>query len=545
MMVARGQVNGGGIVRGTIVVRDRAAAALLTGLPLALGVAVLLAVWFVERAANPGPLGFRLDDAWIHMVYGRGLWQNGYLAYNSGVPATGCTSPLWSVFLAVLHGLFGRGADPTALLRAVFTLGGLLHLVTIGFAADLARRLTESRFAGAGAGLLIALAVPQAAAAFSGMEVVLTSALLVAALHSLVAGAWARAGILFALCGLARPEAAVVTIVCVLLAERRAAVLGRLLLPSVIAGLALMLLYTWAGGSALPATYHAKASFAPAALLGRLGVALTKMLPQSPPFRAGVAWIVLLGLFVRRRGAPFLTLRLLPLLAGSAYLLANLVVLDPVDPAAFYHLRYLLPALPLLLVALAMGAHELGCWLRGRGSRVPLALLLLFTIVEAASAVRGESRHLHNDVRNINEVQRRLGEWLGETLPAGTWIAASDAGAIRYFSELPTIDVIGLNTPEVLEPDEDFLRSHPVAALAVMPAWFRPLESERLTVLRQARTDDYTVTSNPQMASQVIVGARAEAGGDPVKVRFRGYRDFALYFQPRAVSKVEADRGAP
>jgi hypothetical protein len=516
------------------------------GLPLAVGVAVLLAVWFAGRSANPGPLGFRLDDAWIHMVYGRGLWESGMLAYNSGVPATGCTSPLWSVFLAMLYGVFGGSADPTPLIRAVYTLGCLLQLAAIGYAAALAHRLTGSRFAGAGAGVLLALAVPQAAAAFSGMEVALICALLTAALHSLASRAWTRAGILLALCGLTRPEAAVVTVVCVFVfAERRFAVLARLFLPSVIAGVGLMLVYQWAGGTALPATYHAKALFAPAALAGRLGVALTRMFPQIPPFRAGIGWIALLGLFIARREGRWPGQRFLPLVAGAAYLLANLTVLDPVDPDAFYHLRYVLPAVPPLLVALAVGAHGLGSRLRGRSAQVPLALLLLFATAAAAVALPGESRHLHNDVRNINEVQRRIGEWLGETLPAGTWIAASDAGAIRYFSRLPTIDVIGLNTPEMLEPNEEFLRTHPVAVLAFMPAWFRPIEGERLEILLRVRTDDYTVTSNPQMASQVVVCARGATGGEPVRVHFRGYRNFVLDFLPRAAPTAGADRGAP
>ena len=72
-------------------------------IPLLLGAVVLAAVWAIGQDANPGPLGFPLDDSWIHMVYGRGLVENGYLAYNDSSPTTGATSPLWALCLALLH----------------------------------------------------------------------------------------------------------------------------------------------------------------------------------------------------------------------------------------------------------------------------------------------------------------------------------------------------------------------------------------------------------------------------------------------------------
>ena len=70
-----------------------------------LAAAVLAGVWLTGRDANPGALGFRLDDAWIHQVYGRGLLHDGYLAYNDGEPSTGCTSPLWAVCLPAGRGM--------------------------------------------------------------------------------------------------------------------------------------------------------------------------------------------------------------------------------------------------------------------------------------------------------------------------------------------------------------------------------------------------------------------------------------------------------
>ncbi|MBZ0270184.1 hypothetical protein K8I85_18685, partial [bacterium] len=57
---------------------------LYRSLPVVLGLLALLAVGRSGSAANPGASGFPLDDAWIHLVYGRGLLENGFLAYEDG-----------------------------------------------------------------------------------------------------------------------------------------------------------------------------------------------------------------------------------------------------------------------------------------------------------------------------------------------------------------------------------------------------------------------------------------------------------------------------
>ncbi|MGH2570091.1 MAG: hypothetical protein ACRDGR_02620, partial [bacterium] len=175
-------------------------------------------------------------------------------------------------------------------------------------------------------------------------------------------------------------------------------------------------------------------------------------------------------------------------------------------------------------------AHRLGARL-GRAAAAPLGLLVIVSAIEAAVTVGPESRHFHGDVRNINEVQRRIGEWLGTQVPPGRWIAASDAGAIRYFSKLPTIDVLGLNTPEMLRGEESFVREHPVDAIAFLPAWFRA-EGDELEVVFRAQTSGYRVTSNPAMATQIVARAKPGAGDAPnVRVRFVGYRSFELDFR--------------
>jgi len=497
--------------------------------PPILAIATLAGVWLAGHDANPGPPGFRLDDAWIHMVYGRGLLANGYPAYEDGVPSTGCTSPAWAIVLAALHAASGGSAGSVVI--AVLVAGAALHVAAAVTAASAARLAGADESGAALAGGLVAIAPALAAAALSGMEVALTGLLLLGTLAAAGGGHPGRTGLWLAAAGLARPEAAAVLVV-VTAAIVRSAPAGqrgrnaaRLLAAPLVAGAAFVAYDLWASGAPLPATFYAKSDASLADLPRRLGVALSAIVATVPPFALGLGWIAAAGVLADPSSRR--PLRLLPLAAGAAYLVANVLVLDPRDPAAFYHQRYVLPALPPLLVAVALGARGWGARL-ARAPALPALAAAAIALAQAGLHLAPTSRHLHNDVRNINEVQRRIGEWLGANLPAGTRVAASDAGAIRYFSRLPTLDVIGLNTPGLREPTEEYARTHPVAALAFLPAWFRTPDGAALEEIFRATTPVYTVTSNPAMATQVVVRAPPAAGR--VRARFGGYRAFALDF---------------
>ena len=505
---------------------------------VAVGTVFLAIVWIAGRSANPGPIGFPLDDAWIHMVYGRGLLADGLLSYNPGVPSTGCTAPLWALGVALCHSLFGGDASIDATVAAVFALGVVFHLACVIAGARLVARLTADSVAAAVGGLLIALATPLAVAAFSGMEVALTCFLLLAGVSAVASANPLLAGVTFALAFLARPESAVVaalafTYLAASPSRSRLSDLARFALPIGIV-VALWMAYQLAvSGSPLPSTYHAKSALRLTYLPSRIATVATRILPTVPPLAAGLGWFALAGYFVDRRRSPALGLRLLPLGAGIAYLVANVAIIAPRDPAAFYHVRYVLPAVPGLLVGLAIGASSLGVRLPEKMKNVPLLVLLGLSVVGAARSVSHQSWHLHNDVRNINEVQRAVGERLAQTEPPGTWIAASDAGAVRYFSGLPTIDVMGLNTPQMLEHDEAFIRAHPVSTLVVMPTWFWVTAGEGLEVDFRATTEDYTVTSDRTMGTQLVVSVRGSRTDPPRRIRFGGVDTFDLDFLPR------------
>ncbi|MDP6709600.1 MAG: hypothetical protein QF893_24950, partial [Alphaproteobacteria bacterium] len=93
-----------------------------------LAAVMLVALWLAGYGAGDGMLGFPLDDAWIHMVYGRGLAADGTFTYNPGTPSTGATSLLWACVLGGLHLLFGAASVGTIVV-ASFVVNGALFLV--------------------------------------------------------------------------------------------------------------------------------------------------------------------------------------------------------------------------------------------------------------------------------------------------------------------------------------------------------------------------------------------------------------------------------
>jgi len=481
----------------------------------ALGV---LGVLLVGRQAGT-PLGFPLDDAWIHMVYGRSLATEGLLAYNAGVAASGCTAPLWTLVVAAVHLVAGH-LSTRVVVSLVLFIGAGLHVETVRQAAALAARIAGHKDAGLVTGAALALSAPLVVGGLSGMEVSFCGLLLVFAVRALWEENWTWSGILLALSIAARPEAAVPAALCAGLALHgrwaRWRVL-RLALPSLVLGALIVGHALYATGRPLPATFYFKQEAGLAELPGRLATAVTAMLDRVPPLWGYVGWLALSGLFLR----PLSSRRLLPVAGGLGFLLANLMVARPVDPEAFYHLRYVLPAVPLLTVALAVGAARLGRW--------PLLLLLTMVTGGAIFTFAPTSQRYHNDVRNINEVQVAMGRWLDENLPAEARVAATDAGAVRYFGNRPVVDLMGLNTPEFYWED-GWAAAHPVDVLAIMPAWVQPVDPAALTPYRTYRTVDYSVTSYPAMARQVIAGVPAGAG--PVRVRCRGLRSFELDVRP-------------
>lgn len=508
--------------------------ALISYFPLILSIISLISLWVVGQAANNTGLGFRLDDAWIHLVYAQSFAENGFLSYSGNIPSTGSTSPLWSILLSINYFIFHKNVDH--LITSVFILGAILHITTIYITTKVIQTVTNRPTYSIITGSFLTLCLPYTISAFSGMEVHLTAACLLGATLSYLKNKEVSCGIFMALACASRPES---VIFCILIFsffvyQRRPnkktfKLTITLITPSIIIGSCLFLYNYWASGLPLPATFYAKNSSAISELPSRLYTAASFFLPQIPFFThhiLGITCVIIITFRIFKPNTETKNLLLIAL-GGLAFLSTNLHILKPVDPYAYYHMRYLMPAVPLLFISIVCAIRLLDHLTNKR--YIFTIFTVVFSTYIAGTKLELESYKLHNDTKNINEVQRHIGLWLKNNLPKTSKIAVSDAGALRYFSELDTIDVLGLNTPEMLTPNEDFINRNPVSAIVLIPSWFtQPPTQKRegsLTMAYSVSTSPYTVTSFKDMNNQVVL---INLQSTPIRSTFYGPNNFSI-----------------
>jgi len=187
----------------------------------------IVITWFALsgfRAAGL-PLGFPLDDAWIHVRFAQNLARTGCFAFNPGEPTAGSTSPLWVVLLA------GASLLSHEFVLTAISLGIVSYLLLGLGTYFIARRMFDNDGAAVLAATMVLVNVRVVWAALSGMETCLAAWLALAAVDCFAADEANRratmpqsdsstpkdsigrrmnslaAPVLFGLASLARPEA--------------------------------------------------------------------------------------------------------------------------------------------------------------------------------------------------------------------------------------------------------------------------------------------------------------------------------------------------
>jgi hypothetical protein len=444
---------------------------LLAVAPLALAVALLAKhaiSGILERVGHPGAT---LDDAYIHFQYARAIAEGHPLAFQAGAPATsGATSALWPALIAPFWALGMRGS-------AILWPCWALSFAALGGLAWEASALTgrlAGRVAALGAGAMTVAFGGFVWGAASGMEVVPFAWAIARATRR--AGEWTeseardrtprRAAELVALAWTAacfRPEGALTALfVAATLAAwpgERAWRDRALSAAAACAALAVPLVLWAATGSPRSATsvvkllpgnpYYAGPALRAAVeanarqLVGMLlngEVYSAEFLPHGggPVAMAGLGAVAVLGARTRS-----------PWRAAGVALLA-LTMFAPCFYVTFLwnRLRYLWPFATGWIVGLACLARiagDLAGAIRPRW-RAATGLLCGAAAGLFASKLEWVLDDVAQSASGIDRQQAALGRWARDNLPPDARIGVNDTGAIAYFGERRTFDVVGLTT---------------------------------------------------------------------------------------------------
>lgn len=386
-------------------------------------------------------LPMRTDDTYIYFRYAEHLAEGKGFCFNPGEPSYGFTSPLWLFMLA------GLARADVPLPAGSKALGMLFAFLTVVAGADLARRVLRTDLARAACVIALGGGAWFARWALSGLETPLAACLSLAAL---AARAWERermrpplaSGILCALACLARPEG---WLLCAILAIDTLVLPGRarrgLLHGGLFVTAMAVLAVPWSlfaqahFGTWLPATFAAKGGqlATPEMAMRTVRTMLEIVLLTHAP-----AVAVIVATLLIRRGAgrgghwlrgnwPWIAFLLaLP----AVYTLRGVVVLS----------RYLVPVMPLLVIAAFAGAERLAA--SARSLHTGLAIALFAANASAVALVMAPSTRSFDAAFETSLVT--MGRWLRDNAAPDAEIAAADVGALGYYSDRPIIDLFGI-----------------------------------------------------------------------------------------------------
>ncbi len=511
----------------------------------ALAVGLLARTTIARVYAKLGHPGASLDDAYIHFQYARAIAEGHPLRFQPGEPTTsGATSLLWPALLAPfwLVGFRDESIVWPAWAMSFVALGALAHE-----AYALTKKLAGSQAALGAAAMVLAFPAFTWFAA-SGMEVVPFAWLLARGARR--ASEWAEEegartreraielAVLSWAATLMRPEGALASVaITAVLARFRghrrfslAALAPLVFQPlfllvttgaarSTTAAVKLLPGNPYFTGGALRAAIEANARQLATMLLNG-DVYSAEFLPSggaSAAF-AGLVAVVALGARARRPWRAALVVGLaLAMFVPCAYV-----------TFLWNRLRYLWPFATGWIVGLACLARLVADAVRPLRVRLPALLLgggfaglflahMDWTIEDLAQSASG-----------IDRQQVALGRWAKDALPANARIGLNDTGAIAYFSDRRTFDIVGLTTRgegrywvagvgSRLEHYERMHRRDPGALpthFFVYPEWFR-IDGILGDLLHEATVVDSSILGGRTMSAQVADYSLLGSGEEP------------------------------
>ncbi|HEY1691426.1 MAG TPA: hypothetical protein VGG39_04670 [Polyangiaceae bacterium] len=446
--------------------------------PIALGVAILAQRAIAGVLHKLGHAGAALDDSYIHFQYARAIAEGHPLRFQAGEPFTsGATSALWPALLAPFWAIGFRD-------DAIVWVAWAFSFAALGGLAWEAAKLTErlaGRAAAIGAGAMVLAFSGFAWCAASGMEVVPFAWVIARACRRAAEYAeggegahtprrtWELVGLAWA-AALFRPEGALFALfVAVTLGAfpRRPLLRHRAVaLAAVAAVVATPLLLLALTGSAksntavvklLPGNPYYQGPALRAAVEHYLHTMIGGLLNGTP---AGPGEPAYSAEFVPSGGAPIAmaglgAIGVLGVRGRARWRAAGvlLLALTMFAPCFYYtflwnRLRYLWPFATGWLVGLACLARVVGDLASAVQARWRIATPVLCGVFAGmlAGKLSGTLDDVAQSASGIDRQQVALGRWAKEALPADARIGVNDTGAIAYFGDRKTFDVVGLTT---------------------------------------------------------------------------------------------------
>lgn len=436
------------------------------------GLAVLLSVAFVGVSYhfNGGNLVPPLDDVYIHLQYGRQFAEGQFFRYQDGAPITTGASSL--LYMVVLASAYFVGFTGPWYLAFAMGFGILCFAATVMCVYALGRELVSRRI-GLWAGLLVAVNGALLWGATSGMEIGFVALLLTSSVLAFVreapAGRFRYTPLIAVLATLSRPEGLIFAVaLCaamlwtIAVQVRSARVGARIgsaraalsLLP-IAAGGAQLLLYHLMTGTASANGVQAKSFlFAPifyptqfleqTTLNFRGFLAIFMGLSTQDYVFPGALVLFLLGVLYLSVEYP----RWRPLaLATGIGLAAVLLATSTLITAQWQNVRYAQPFMPLFILLVVIGVCPFARTIRQERSRTLISNALLLTaLLFTLSALPTWGIRLSQQAATIREAPVSIGHWLKSNLPEDAVVGVNDVGAVAYFGEHRTVDLVGLTT---------------------------------------------------------------------------------------------------
>ncbi len=408
-------------------------------------VAGLATVFFAVYAV--GFFGYVLDDVFISLRYAQNWVEGNGVVFNAGEVVEGYTNFL---LVALAAGAIRMGLDPVLVLK-VLSLGAAIWTV---FVASLLAGTGDEDTRGWRRFLPLTLLLPLHGFAYWSvvpMETMLFTALTATGVFLLASrsrAAIVAAGLTFAVLAMTRPEGLLVFGLSILafagmdLAVRQPGAGLRRYFPALLSFAVPFGLFFWWRmgyyGRPFPNTFYAKVEGEASEWLHGLS-GLGAWLLAHPVLALAVPAGLVLGL--RRFRVPGPAGARIPVLevsATAAGWVAYTILIGGDDMPLH---RFYVPILPLLAV---VATWIVDAWVVGtRAARVGPAFAVLGVVSAAASALAYDADAVFSGDR-LTVVGERVGRWLAASQPADTLVALNTAGAIPYFSKLPTLDMLGL-----------------------------------------------------------------------------------------------------